>query len=159
MPLEIVEAVSPDTLDAVRALMHAHAAALTAHPGAEAVALDADRLPGPYGPPRGRLYLARIHGRPAGCVALHPLSETVAEVKRMFVLATTRRGGVGRALMTRLLADARGLGYRTIRLGTLEEMTAARALYLSLGFHPIPRYHREPTVDQVFFELTLPAPD
>ena len=155
MTLEIEAVASGAPLETVRELMRAHAAALTAHPGSDAVALDAELLPGPYAPPRGRLYLASVDGRPAGCVALHPLSDTVAEVKRMFVLSSVRRAGVARALMERLLVDAAALGYRTLRLGTLEEMTAAQALYRSLGFRAIPRYHAEPTVDQVFFERDL----
>lgn len=63
----------------------------------------------------------------------------VGEVKRMFVLSTVRRIGLGRALMERLLADAPRMDYRAIRLGTLQEMTAAHALYRRLGFVQIPR--------------------
>src|ERR1051325_10836334 len=66
-----------------------------------------------------------------------------------------RRRGVARALMERLLADARAIGYDRIRLGTLEEMTAARALYRALGFMEIPRYREEELVDTVFFECHL----
>ena len=157
--IEIVRAEAAGQLAAVGRLFAAHAAALIEHPGSEQVLEDAARLPGPYGPPRGGLYLARLAGVPAGCVALRPLDDSVGEVKRMFVLAEARRHGLARALMERLLADAAALHYRTIRLGTLEAMTAAQALYRSMGFRRIPRYHDQPTVDQVFYQLVLPAPD
>jgi GNAT superfamily N-acetyltransferase len=144
-------------LDAVRELLREHAATVRHHAGAEAMLADAARLPGPYAPPRGCLYLARLDGSAVGCVALQPLDPTTGEVKRMFVLATARRHGVGRALMQRLLADARALGYRRLRLGTLDEMTAAQRLYQALGFVRIPRY-RQDEVDTVFFECDLTAP-
>lgn len=156
--LEVRPVGSPEDLAAVRALVLAHAAALTLHAGVEQVTADAAALPGPYAPPRGRLYLALVDGVPAGCVALHELDAVTGEVKRMFVHPSARRQGVARALMERLLDDARALGYHRLRLGTLDEMTAAQALYRSLGFVLIPGYRSDEQVDSVFFECDLTAP-
>lgn len=153
--ITIVGAESPPDLEAARLLILAHAESLREHPGSDQVRADAESLPGPYAPPRGRLYLARLDGTPAGCVALRPLDTVTGEVKRMFVLPTARKNGIGRALMERLLADAPRLDYRTIRLGTLEEMTAARALYRQLGFVEIPRYRADELIDTVFYERLL----
>jgi GNAT superfamily N-acetyltransferase len=155
--IEVAAVACPADLDAVRALIRAHADALREHPGSDAVREDADRLPGPYAPPGGRIYLARHDGAPAGCVALRPLGAGAAEVKRMFVRRESRRLGIGRLLMQRLLDDARALGLTVIRLGTLEEMTAARALYLELGFTPIPRYRPDELIDTAFYECHLTA--
>ena len=157
--IEVVAATRPAELEAVRALIHAHADALREHPGSDAVREDAEHLPGPYAPPGGRIYLARHDGAPAGCVALRPLGGGAAEVKRMFVRRESRRLGLARALMRRLLDDARGMGFTVVRLGTLEEMTAARALYVELGFTPIPRYRADEMIDTAFYECHLtPAP-
>jgi ribosomal protein S18 acetylase RimI-like enzyme len=155
--ITITTAERAEDLEATRYLILAHAASLRQHPGSEQVRADAESLPGQYAPPRGRLYLARLDGMPAGCVALRPLDATAGEVKRMFVLSTARRIGVARALMERLLADAVRMDYRTIRLGTLPEMTAAQALYRQLGFVEIPRYRLDEMVDTVFFERRLKA--
>lgn len=155
--ITIVRAESAEDLEAVRYLILSHAASLHEHPGSDLVRVDAESLPGPYAPPRGRLYLAKLDRMPAGCVALRPLDDTMAEVKRMFVLSTARGNGAARALMGRLLADAREMGYRTIRLGTLPEMTAAQALYRKLGFVQIPKYRPEELIDTVFYELQLKA--
>lgn len=148
-------AQSSADLTAVRLLVLGHAAALGEHPGSEGVRADAERLPGPYAPPTGRLYLARLNGRAAGCVAIRSLDATTAEVKRMYVHPTARRRGVARALMERVLADAPAMGYDRIRLGTLDEMTAAQALYRELGFVEIPRYRPDELVDTRFFECHL----
>lgn len=155
--LTIVAATTPEDLECVRSLLRLYAAELPEHRGAEAALADVDHVPGPYRPPNGGLYLARLDGAPAGCVALAPWDASTAEVRRMFVLARARRRGVGRALLARLLDDARGAGYRTLRLGTLDEMEAAQRLYAELGFVRIPDYRPNETVDTVFFECDLTA--
>jgi GNAT superfamily N-acetyltransferase len=88
-------------------------------------------------------------------VALRPLDGGAAEVKRMFVDASWRGRGVGRALLETLIEGARARGYDTLRLGTLEDMTAAQSLYHSLGFAPIGRYRPDELVDTRFYERSL----
>jgi len=156
--IEVLVAERPEDVGAVRFLILSHAESLRELPGAEQIRRDAESLPGPYVPPRGRLYLALLDRMPAGCVALKPLESFVAEVKRMHVLTTARRMGVARALMQRLLADARQMGYHRVRLGTLDEMTAAQALYRELGFVEIPRYRPDELMDTRFFECDLTHP-
>jgi putative acetyltransferase len=133
----------------------AHVEERAAMPGIEHMRADAIRLPGPYIPPRGALLLARAGEQPIGCVALRPLPGGIAEVKRMYVDHAWRGKGVGRVLMQTLIAHARTLGYHHLRLGTLAEMSAARALYDSLGFVPIQRYRADEMVDTEFYELSL----
>ena len=153
--IEVLLAEQPNEIEAVKFLILAHASALREHPGSEDILADAVGLPGPYVPPRGRLYLARLDGVAAGCVALHPLERAIGEVKRMFVLPMLRRHGVARALMARLLGDAALMGYDRIRLGTLDDMQAAQTLYRELGFVEIPCYRVDERVDTVFFECDL----
>lgn len=83
---------------------------------------------------RGRLLLARLGGEPCGVGALKPIDATTAEIKRMYVRPEARGRGIGRALLERLLTDARIEGYRVARLETLVFMHEAHALYRSLGF-------------------------
>jgi GNAT superfamily N-acetyltransferase len=85
---------------------------------------------------RARLYLAEIEGEPVGMGALRPLAPDVAEIKRMYVRPSTRGLGVGRAILQRLIDDARGLGYKTIKLDSAPFMHEAHALYRSAGFVP-----------------------
>lgn len=89
----------------------------------------------------------------AGCVALRSLSEDVAEVKRLFVRPHSRGRGVGRALMERLLDEARTAGYRAVRLETMEAMREAQALYRSLGFTQIAPYADH--AHSIFMELQI----
>lgn len=139
----------------VRRLVLMHAAARASTPGIESMRADAEEMPGKYVPPLGGLWLATAGDAGVGCVALRPLGGGVAEVKRMFVDPAWRGHGVARALLEALLDGARARGHRIVRLGTLDDMTAAQRLYGSLGFVPIERYRPDELLDTRFFELVL----
>ena len=79
-------------------------------------------------------------------------------MKRLWVRPAFRGTGLGRRLVETLMADARTIGYRRIRLDTLPSMTAAQALYLSLGFLDIPPYNDHPIEGTRFMEAVLPPP-
>ena len=86
--------------------------------------------------PRARLYVAEISGEPVGMGGLRPLAADEAEIKRMFVRPSSRGLGIGRAILQRLIDDARTLGYTTIHLDSASFMREAHALYQSFGFVP-----------------------
>ena len=90
--------------------------------------------------PNGRFYLALLHDQTVGVGCLKQLGENVAEIQRMYVLPQFRGLGIGRAIANRLIQDARSLGYRQLKLESLEFLEAAHALYRSLGFHEIDPY-------------------
>jgi putative acetyltransferase len=115
-------------------------------------------LPGAYAPPEGRLLLAFAGGEPAGCVAFRKLGEGICEMKRLWVRPAFRGTGLGRRLAESLMAEARAIGYRAVRLDTLPSMAAAQALYLSLGFRDIPPYNDHPIEGTRFMEAILPPP-
>lgn len=108
-----------------------------------------------YGEPAGRLYLALCDGTPAGCIALHPLDDKRCELKRLYVRPAFRRGGLGRMLSERIIADARQIGYREMLLDTLPFLTEAIALYRSLGFREILQYNDSPMTDAIYLRLEL----
>jgi GNAT superfamily N-acetyltransferase len=88
--------------------------------------------------PRGRLFVARSDAEVVGVGALKPIDASVAEIKRMYVRPQARGQGLGRAILERLLADARTIGYQVARLETAMFMREAHALYRSLGFQDRP---------------------
>jgi putative acetyltransferase len=113
-------------------------------------------LPGEYAPPEGRLLLAEYEGRLAGCVALHALDAGVCEMKRLYLRPQFRGHGLGRALAERIIAEARQIGYRRMRLDTVEPvMKDAVAMYRKLGFVEIDAYCANPMAGAVYMELIL----
>lgn len=155
LPFIVREVHAAADISEVRRLVLEHAEARATTPGVDYMRADAVALPGPYVPPRGGIWLATSDDVGVGCVALREMSDECAEVKRMFVAAEWRGRGVGRALLSALVAGARERGYTRLRLGTLEDMTAARALYHSFGFAPIARYRPDELMETMFYEMPL----
>ena len=113
-------------------------------------------LPGDYAPPDGRLLLAEYDGALAGCVALHKLEPHVCEMKRLYLRPQFRGKGAGRALAETIIWEARAIGYRRMRLDTVEPvMRDAVAMYRRLGFTEIAAYRPNPIPGAMYMELEL----
>lgn len=95
-------------------------------------------------PPEGALILARLHGRPIGCVALKFHKKLPAELKRMWVSPSARGMGVGRRLLVEAEKHARQAGVRSIRLETNRSLREAIALYLQSGYVEVDAFSAEP---------------
>jgi ribosomal protein S18 acetylase RimI-like enzyme len=90
--------------------------------------------------PRSRLYLAEKGPNLVGLGGLKSVSDEIAEIKRLYVRSSARGRGVGRVLLQQLLADARELGFRVVRLESAAFMREAHGLYRSFGFEDIAPY-------------------
>ncbi len=96
-------------------------------------------------------------GRVIGTGALHRLEDTVAEIKRLWLLPEYQGQGLGHQMMEKLMAIAREKGYTKLRLETTPAyQVKAYKFYKKLGFNDIPRYSEAPEDDgQVGMELDL----
>jgi len=113
-------------------------------------------LPGDYFPPEGRLLLAKYEGQLAGCVALHKINDSICEMKRLYLRPQFRGKGLGRVLADRVIAEARQIGYRFMRLDTVEPvMKDAVAVYRKIGFKEIAPYRPNPIAGALYMELEL----
>jgi ribosomal protein S18 acetylase RimI-like enzyme len=112
-------------------------------------------LPGDYKAPSGCVLLAEADTGFAGCVALRPLQGNICEMKRLYVIPEYQGHGIGRALASSVIGEARKKGFQKVRLDTIESMKAAQTLYCSLGFKTIEAYCFNPLENPSFMELEL----
>lgn len=113
-------------------------------------------LPGDYAVPQGRLLLAMTGIHAAACAALHPIDSQICEMKRLYVRPQHRGRGLGLLLAERMIADARQIGYKYLRLDTVEPvMKTAVAMYRKLGFREIAPYRPNPIEGALYMELEL----
>jgi L-amino acid N-acyltransferase YncA len=73
----------------------------------------------------------------------------------MFVRPAAQGLGVGRAILLRLVQEARAEGYATVRLEILRFMTTARAMYRAFGFVEVARFDGSETTNTVLDPLTI----
>ena len=141
----------------VRALLERHLEfALAQTPAEHSFALDLDGLLDPA----ITFFSFRAHGVLLGIGAIKCLSPDHAEIKSMHTGEAARGRGIGRAMVTHLLAVARTRGFRRVSLetGTTAAFAPARALYQSAGFiscGPFASY--QPSEDNLFLTLELDA--
>ena len=92
---------------------------------------------------------------------LCPRGASQADIQTIAVAEGFRRRGLGRALMTALITEARERGAREVFLEVRADNPGAIDLYLSLDFEEIAvrkKYYQPDGVDARIMRLTIPAP-
>jgi len=151
----LIPATTPEQIETIRLLFVEYQQWLNFSLCFQGFDQELATLPGKYSPPNGRLYLAEYDGAIAGCIALRPIEDGICEMKRLFVREEFRGKGLGKILTEKILAEAKVLGYHTMRLDTLQRMQTARSLYKKLGFTVIPPYYNNPMDEVVYMEKKL----
>ena len=94
-----------------------------------------------------QVVVAYQNGMPVACGAIKPLSETAAEVKRMFVHPDHRKKGIAAKILTELEAWATELTFEECVLETGRKQPEAIALYQKVGYLVTPNYGQYIGVD------------
>jgi GNAT superfamily N-acetyltransferase len=152
----LIRPALPEDLPRIRQMVRDYVAWIGLDLAFQEIDAEIDGLPGDYAPPGGVLLVASRPGEPpVAMVGLRPFDSTIAEMKRLYVHPSARGHGLARALILRLLDEARALGYREMRLDTLPMMGDAQGLYLALGFRDIDPYYDTPIAGTRFMALRL----
>jgi len=86
--LEIIQITNksiPEEIEQVKALFREYAAWLSVDLSFQRFEEEMLALPDNYSAPEGALFLAKVDGQPAGCVAVRRFDNTTCEMKRLFV--------------------------------------------------------------------------
>jgi GNAT superfamily N-acetyltransferase len=112
-------------------------------------------LPGKYAAPHGCIILVYAARKCIGCVALRPIDREICEMKRLFVMKEYHGQRIGTELVKRIMQKAIDIGYRKMRLDTLESMKPAMHIYTGIGFKEITSYYHNPLKNVKYFEYEL----
>jgi putative acetyltransferase len=154
--IQIIQAETPEQIEDARKLFREYEAWLGLDLCFQGFEEELANLPGKYAKPDGRLFLASVDERTAGCIALRKLEEEICEMKRLYVRDEFRGLGLGKTLIEKLIAEARRAGYKKMRLDTLpDKMAKAVKLYESHGFRQIAPYYHNPHGQTFFMEKSL----
>lgn len=112
--------------------------------GYQAIDEELKDLPVKYGPPKGMTLLVAHDGEIVGGGAYRRTSETVCEMKRLYISTAAAGRGLGRQLANALIDAARAEGFTLMQLDTGNLLKEAIAMYESLGFRHIAPYNSYP---------------
>ncbi|HKU27193.1 MAG TPA: GNAT family N-acetyltransferase [Candidatus Sulfotelmatobacter sp.] len=156
IPIQFFQVEAPEQVAMARELFLEYAASLGFSLCFQNFDRELANLPGDYAPPGGRLLVAECEGKVAGCVALHKLADDICEMKRLYLRPQFRGKGLGRVFAERIISEARQIGYRCMRLDTVESaMKDAVAMYRKIGFREIAPYCANPMPTALYMELQL----
>ncbi len=108
-----------------------------------------------YGTPYGRLYIAYYDKELAGCIGLKRIDRQNCEMKRLYVRPQFRGKQIGNQLISKIIIDAKQIGYSYMLLDTLPFLQNAIHMYKKYGFYEIERYNDNPMTNSVYMKLDL----
>jgi len=79
-------------------------------------------------------YVAENENLVLGCVALERANSDVCYLERLAVLPNQRRQGLGKALVTHVLSEAKSLGTKHVNIGIIAQQSELKNWYKGIGF-------------------------
>mgnify|MGYP000556186525 CR=1 FL=1 len=108
-----------------------------------------------YGYSNGKMYIALVDEKLAGCVALTKNDDDYCEIKRLYIREEFRGNHLGNMLSEKIIEDAGAIGYKYMRLDTVPFMSSAIKIYEKVGFKFIEKYNVNPASNAIFMQLDL----
>jgi GNAT superfamily N-acetyltransferase len=90
---------------------------------------------------REGLWIAEADGSAAGSITLNDQSGGVGRLGHLVLAPEARGSGTGRRLVELVIDAARAARYKRLELATFSDLSAARSLYLSVGFEKVSGEH------------------
>ena len=103
----------------------------------------------------GKVLVALVNGKVAGCVAYYKHNNNRCEMKRLFVKDEYKELSIGNQLVKEIVEQARIAGYKEMVLDTIEPLKAAIHLYKKYGFIECNAYYDNPMNDVIYMKKDL----
>jgi GNAT superfamily N-acetyltransferase len=107
--------------------------------------------PAEFAPPSGLFLVGLLDSEPVASGGWRLVSDSVAEIKRMYVAPAARRRGLARLMLAELESRAAASGIGQFVLNTGTEQPEAVALYERSGFARVPGFGRYATAPLALF--------
>jgi putative acetyltransferase len=112
---------------------------------------DLNDIEGTYFASGGRFEVVEDNdGSLLGTYGVLPLDRHTCKLRKMYLVPRARGLGLGRRMLERAVAHARGLGCHTLILETVSVMEDAIRLYTRAGFRPLACEAQSPRCDRVY---------
>jgi GNAT superfamily N-acetyltransferase len=150
----VIEIRPYDDPDVTRMVDEVQAEYVEMYGGPDAAQVD----PAEFVPPNGLFMVGRLDGDAVAMGGWRRLSETEAEVKRMYVIRAARRRGLARQILAEVERTAAAAGLARLVLNTGPEQREAIAMYERAGYAPVaPFGHYACHGDAIFYGKELPV--
>jgi ribosomal protein S18 acetylase RimI-like enzyme len=153
--MEIIIKPAYDQIETIRVLFAEYTQMLGVNLDFQNYAEELEQLPGKYGLPDGRLYIAFADSKAVGCVGMRRINDTSCEMKRLYVKTEFRGHKIGQMLANKIIEDAVELKYDYMLLDTFATLKKAVSLYKKLGFYEIEPYYNNPLENVIYMRLYL----
>lgn len=124
----------PSDREGLRVLHNTVMTAVGANYGPGPWNVDLDTIPETYLNGRGDFVVGEAGGRLVAMGGVHELDQDRCAIRRMRILPSMQRCGLGQKILERLEDSANALGYAVIELDTLLCLTGAQAFYEKNGY-------------------------
>lgn len=98
------------------------------------VAAAVDKFCQTYDPKKENIWVVKVNGALAGCIAIVKAAEKTAQLRWFLVDRNFRGQGLGKKLMRAAINFCKDNEYELIYLWTVDKLIPARLLYQSFGF-------------------------
>jgi putative acetyltransferase len=102
---------------------------------------DLDDIQAGYVATGGTFRIVEVDDKIVGSYGLYPVSKSVCELRKMYLLSWYQGQGIGRQMMQDMLSRAKTAGFTEVLLETNSVLERARKLYLRYGFAPYEPEH------------------
>ncbi|AJH13535.1 GNAT family N-acetyltransferase [Myroides profundi] len=105
------------------------------------------------------LYIAKVNGTLAGCIAMHRLTDTTCEITNLYIRPKYQGLGIGNKLCQYIIQHIESLNYKRIYVTTTKAQQGQNAIYREYGFTKCIPYVTVPHPNAIYMDYIFVKDD